>query len=41
MKVAPEVIDGSFRVSICRETTREELELLYAVIRDEIIPRAR
>ena len=41
MKVAPEVIDGSFRVSICRETTREELELLYAVIRDEILPRAR
>lgn len=41
MKVAPEVIDGSFRVSICRETTQEELELLYAVIRDEILPRAR
>ncbi len=41
MKVAPEVIDGSFRVSVCRETTREELELLYTVIRDEILPRAR
>ena len=41
MKVAPEVIDGSFRISICRETTREELELLYTVIRDEILPRAR
>ena len=41
MKVAPEVIDGSFRVSICRETTREELEQLYTVIRDDILPRAR
>ena len=41
MKVAPEVIDGSFRISICRETTQEELEQLYTVIRDEILPRAR
>jgi len=41
MKVAPEAIDGSFRISICRETTREELEQLYTVIRDEILPRAR
>ena len=41
MKVAPEVIDGSFRVSICKDTTAEELELLYSVIRQEILPRAR
>ena len=41
MKVSPEQIDGSFRVSICRETTPEELDQLYAVIRDEILPRAR
>ena len=41
MKVAPEAMDGSFRVSICRETTREELEKLIAVIREEILPRAR
>ena len=41
MRVAPEVTDGSFRVSLSRDTTREELELLLAVIREEILPRAR
>ena len=41
MKVAPEIIDGSFRVSLCRDTTKEELDLLIAVIWDEILPRAR
>ena len=39
MKVAPEVIDGSFRVSLCKDNTAEELDLLVSVIRDEIIPR--
>ena len=41
MKVAPEVIDSSFRVSLCRETTAEELDALYQVIAEEILPRAR
>ena len=41
MKVAPEVIDSSFRISICRETAQEELDALYTVIRDGILPRAR
>ena len=41
MKVSPEVIDGSFRVSLCRNTTKEELDALIAVIREEILPRAR
>ena len=41
MKVAPEAIDGSFRVSICRETTAQELDQLYTVIKEEILPRAR
>lgn len=41
MKVSPEVIDGSFRISICRDTTREELDKLITVIRDDILPRAR
>ena len=39
MKVAPAVIDGSFRVSLCKDNTEEELDLLVSVIRDEIIPR--
>ena len=41
MKVAPEIIDGSFRISVCRETTEEELEQLYTVIKEEILPRVR
>ncbi len=39
MNLAPEVIDGSFRVSICRDTTEEELDKLVEVIEQEIIPR--
>ena len=39
MNLAPEVIDGSFRVSICRDTTEEELDKLVEVIEKEIIPR--
>ena len=41
MKVAPERIDGSFRISLCKDTTEDALELLYTVIKDEILPRAR
>ena len=41
MRLRPEVMDGSFRVSLCRDTTAEELDTLVAVIRDEILPRAR
>ena len=41
MKVAPGVIDGAFRVSLCRNTTKEELDTLITVIREEILPRAR
>ena len=41
MNLPPEVIDGSFRVSLSRETTREELQLLVKVLKEEVIPRAR
>ncbi|MBO7251692.1 MAG: aminotransferase class V-fold PLP-dependent enzyme, partial [Oscillospiraceae bacterium] len=41
MKVPPEAIDSSFRVSVSRETTPEEMNKLFTVIRDEILPRAR
>ena len=41
MKCNPAVMDGSFRVSLCRDTTPEELEKLVDVIRTEILPRAR
>ena len=41
MGLPPEVIDGSFRVSICRDTTQEELDKLADVIEKELLPRAR
>ncbi len=41
MRVNPETMDGSFRVSICRDTTAEELEKLVQIIEKEILPRAR
>ena len=41
MNLSPEVMDGSFRVSICRNTTPEELNKLVCVIREDILPRAR
>ena len=41
MGLKPEVIDGAFRVSICRDTTEEELNKLADVIENELLPRAR
>lgn len=40
MNLKPEVIDGSFRVSISKDTTQEEMDKLIAVIEQEILPRA-
>ena len=41
MKVPEKAMDGSFRVSLCKDTTQEELDKLFVVLRDEILPRAR
>ena len=41
MNLPPETIDSAFRVSICRDTTREELETLCRVLREEVLPRVR
>ena len=41
MGLSPEVMDGSFRVSLCRDTTQEELDTLFTVLRDEILPRVQ
>ena len=41
MNLKPEVIDGSFRISIGRDTTEEELDKLAEVIKKELLPRAR
>ena len=39
MKVSPEAMDGSFRVSLCKDTTAEELDTLVRVIQTDIIGR--
>ena len=39
MKLSPEVMDGSFRISLCRDTTREELDTLAEVIREKILEK--
>ena len=41
MNLRPEVMDGSFRVSLCRDTTAEELDTLVQVIENDILPRVR
>ena len=41
MNLSPETIDSSFRVSICRDTTAEELDKLAEVIEKELLPRAK
>ena len=41
MNLPAQIIDGSFRVSLCRSTTREDVDTLLRVIREELIPRAR
>ena len=39
MKTSPKVMDGSFRVSLCRDTTEEELDQLVDVLRKDVVAR--
>ena len=39
MRIRPEIMDGAFRVSLCRDTTAEELDILVDIIEKKIIPR--
>ena len=41
MGIDPNIIDSTFRVSLCRDTTREELETLAETIERSILPRVR
>lgn len=41
MRLPDRVMDSSFRISLCRDTRKEDLDTLFQVIRDEILPRAR
>ena len=38
---SPEIMDGSFRISLSRHTTREDLQMLVKVVSDDIIRRAK
>lgn len=41
MGLAPEIIDSSFRISLCRDTTEEELDTLLLVLKKDILPRIK
>ena len=41
MNVNPDLIDGAFRVSLCRDSVQEELDLFLTVLKNEILPRRR
>ena len=41
MKLTPEIMDGSFRVSLCKDSTQEELDKLVEVIETTILPMRR
>ena len=41
MGIDPEIIDCTFRVSLCRDTSKEELETLAQTIEEAILPRVR
>ena len=38
MNLKPEIIDGAFRVSLCRNTTREEMDALVNAIEQKVLP---
>ena len=39
MKVSPEIIDSSFRVSLSKDTTEEEIRFLCHIIKRDLLPR--
>ena len=41
MNLSPETMDSSFRVSLCKDTTQEELDKLVEVIEKDILTRVR
>ena len=41
MGISPEIIDCTFRVSLCRDTTQEELDILVQAIEENILPRVK
>ena len=38
MNLPPEVIDGAFRVSLSRETTTGEIDILLKALEEKVLP---
>ncbi len=38
MNVNPEIIDGAFRVSLCKDTTKEEIDILLDTLEKTVLP---
>lgn len=41
MNVRPELIDGAFRVSLCRDTTQEEIDVFLDTLQTHVLPYQR
>lgn len=41
MKLSPEMVDASFRISLSRDTTQSHLDALYAALAEDVLPRVR
>lgn len=41
MGLSPEIMDSSFRVSISRETTKEDLDTLLRILKEDVLTRTR
>ena len=41
MGLSPEIMDSSFRISLSRETTEEELDTFLKVLQEDILPRVK
>lgn len=41
MNVKPEIIDSTFRISLCRDNTAEEVEALVEIVKQNILPRVK
>jgi cysteine desulfurase len=41
MELSPEIMDSSFRISLSRETTEEELDTFLKVLQEDILPRVK
>jgi len=38
MNLSPEVIDGAFRVSLSKDTTKEEIDMLLRSLEEKVLP---